>query len=95
MKKKKKLITILALVVILPLIVIYGIGYFAAHKALHLPKQPLLKTPAEYGLKYENISFQSADEIPLKGWWIPGDNSAVIFVIHGYGAKRQGSDAFD
>ncbi len=90
MKKKKKLITILALVVVLPLIVSYGIGYFAAHKALHLPHQPLLKTPAEYGLKYENISFQSTDEIPLKGWWIPGDSSAVIFIIHGYGANRAG-----
>ncbi|MBW2249199.1 MAG: alpha/beta hydrolase [Deltaproteobacteria bacterium] len=90
MKKKKRLITILALVVVLPLIVIYGIGYFAAHKALHLPHQPILKTPAEYGLKYENISFKSTDKIPLKGWWIPGDSSAVIFIIHGYGANRAG-----
>lgn len=90
MKKKKRLITILALVVILPLVVIHGIGYFAAHKALHLPHQPLLKTPDDYGLKYENINFQSMDKIPLKDWWIPGDSSAVIFIIDGYGANRAG-----
>lgn len=87
---KKRTITILALVVILPIVLIYGIGYLAAYKALHLPHQPLLKTPADYGLTYENIDFQSTDGIPLKGWWIPGDNSAVIFIIHGYGANRAG-----
>ena len=62
----------------------------AAHKALHLPHQALLKTPADYGLNYENVSFQSTDGIQLKGWWIPGGNSAVIFIIHGYGANRAG-----
>ena len=87
---KKRTITILALVVILPIVLIYGIGYLAAYKALHLPHQPLLKTPADYGLTYENFDFQSTDGIPLKGWWIPGDNSAVIFIIHGYGANRAG-----
>jgi hypothetical protein len=36
----------------------------AAYKALHLPHQPVLKTPDEYGgLKYENFSFQRIDKI--------------------------------
>ncbi len=41
-------------------------------------------------MTYENIDFQSTDGIPLKGWWIPGDSSAVVFIIHGYGANRAG-----
>lgn len=90
MKKKRRLITILALVIILPLITIYGIGYMAAYKALHLPHQPILKTPADYGLNYEDINFQSTDGLQLRGWWIPGDSSAVIFVVHGYGANKAG-----
>ncbi len=40
---KKRTMTILTLVAILPIIVIYGIGYLAAYKALHLPNQPILK----------------------------------------------------
>jgi pimeloyl-ACP methyl ester carboxylesterase len=86
----KRPIIIVATVVIAALVVVYGVSFVAIYKALHLPRQTAIKTPTDYGLKYENISFTSTDGIPLKGWWIPGSNSAVIFVIHGYGANRAG-----
>ncbi|MFK5977513.1 MAG: alpha/beta hydrolase [Rhizobiaceae bacterium] len=87
---KKKLITLLLLALIVPVVAVYGISYVAAYKVLHSPRQATLKTPADYGLDYEKISFESTDKIPLKGWWIPSKGDAVIFVIHGYGANKAG-----
>ncbi len=87
---RKRPVIIVAIVVILAFVAVYGVSYMAAYKAVHVPHQTVKKTPTDYGLKYEDISFTSTDGIPIKGWWIPGDNSAVIFVIHGYGANRAG-----
>ncbi len=87
--RKKIWATLIGLVLLVP-IGIGGVGYMAAYKALHLPRQETLKTPADYGLEYENIAFESTDQIPLKGWWIPGEGDAVVFVIHGYGANKAG-----
>jgi len=87
---KKKVVIIVGTAAILAVVVICGVSYIAAYKAVHLPRQTPSRSPADYGLSYEPISFSSTDGIPLKGWWIPGDNNAVIFVIHGYGANRAG-----
>ncbi len=81
--------TILIIIVSLA-VVIYGISYFAAYRVIHQPRQPILNTPADYGLAYESFSCHSTDGIPLQGWWIPGENTAAIFVVHGYGANRAG-----
>ncbi len=81
---------VIPIVIILLIVAIYGISYFAAYRIIHQPRQPILKTPADYGLVYESFSCRSTDGIPLKGWWIPGENRAVIFVAHGYGANRAG-----
>ncbi|NQU63903.1 MAG: hypothetical protein HQ517_06420 [SAR324 cluster bacterium] len=34
-----------------------------AYQATHLPRQQILKTPADYGLDYQNIEFSSSDGI--------------------------------
>lgn len=88
MRIKVVVIAFIALMVVIS--GMYLIIYIAANNALHLPRQAILKTPADYGLSYENIEFPSTDGIPLKGWWIPGSSKAVIFTIHGYGANRVG-----
>ncbi len=80
---------LISLAILVPL-GIGGVSYLVASKALHLPRQETLKTPSDYGLEYDNIAFESMDNIPLKGWWIPGEGDAVIFVIHGYGANKAG-----
>ena len=61
-----------------------------AYQATHLPRQQILKNPADYGLIYQNIEFSSSDGINLKGWWIPNQSKSTIIITHGYGANRAG-----
>ncbi|MCP2343190.1 alpha/beta hydrolase family protein [Actinomadura rupiterrae] len=43
-------------------------------------RAPILHTPDEYGLAYEDITFPSQDGVPLEAWWIPrrGSDKLVI-----------------
>jgi fermentation-respiration switch protein FrsA (DUF1100 family) len=43
------------------------------------------RSPAEYGLAFEEVTFPTRDGLALRGWWIPASNSdrAVIF-LHGH-----------
>ncbi|AIY39508.1 hypothetical protein LT85_0348 [Collimonas arenae] len=50
-------------------------------KGLSSPvRSPILHTPDEYGLKYEDVTFPSLDGTPLEAWWIPcpGSDKLVI-----------------
>lgn len=43
-------------------------------------------TPSNYGLEYEGISFNTSDDILIKGWFIPSKakSNTTIIVTHGY-----------
>jgi dienelactone hydrolase len=49
------------------------------------------KNPGDYGLKFENIAFKSADEVTIKGWLIPGELNKVIVMTHVAGLTKYGS----
>lgn len=42
------------------------------------PRTPILRTPSDYGLAYEEVSFTTADGVEIKGWFIPGGERIVI-----------------
>jgi hypothetical protein len=47
------------------------------------------RTPAAFGLAFEEASFTSADGVALRGWWVPaeaGSGSAVL--VHGWNRSR-------
>jgi uncharacterized protein len=48
------------------------------------------ETPADRGLQYQDISFKTADEVTLRGWYIPSKNGAAVIALHGYGGNRLG-----
>jgi pimeloyl-ACP methyl ester carboxylesterase len=52
----------------------------------HTPDET--RSPAEYGLCFEEASFPARDGLTLRGWWIPAQDShrAVIF-LHGHGGS--------
>ncbi|MEM7369150.1 MAG: alpha/beta hydrolase [Bacteroidota bacterium] len=54
------------------------------------PRTPILRTPEEYGLAYENISFQTEDGVNITGWFIPADSDKVIICNHFSPANRYG-----
>ncbi len=63
----------------------------AAKKLLHpkAKRKVLFAWPREFGLAYEDVSFQTADGVSLKGWWVPAENSTkTIICMHGWGMNR-------
>lgn len=62
---------------------------FAFYMSVHPPKIITYLEPADLGLKYEDISFKSADGVKLSGWLIPNNKTkAAIIVMHGYPADK-------
>ena len=46
-----------------------------------VPRSPILRRPDEYGMDYEDVSFQAADGIVLEGWYIPSKSPSNKVVI--------------
>ena len=45
--------------------------------------------PSDFGLKYEEVTFKSADGIKLSGWFLPNNKAkSAIIVMHGYPAEK-------
>jgi len=65
---------------------------------IHSRRQPIVKTPADYGMAYEDVEFTSTDGVRLSGWFIPADESRSVIVVthpfpfnrHGFIARNQG-----
>jgi uncharacterized protein len=58
--------------------------YTAMHPHRAIPQS----TPADFGLRYEEIEFFSADGLRLAGWYIPSQNKAVIIMTNGHSGNR-------
>ncbi|HEX6417117.1 MAG TPA: alpha/beta fold hydrolase [Acidimicrobiales bacterium] len=48
-------------------------------------------TPADRGLRYEDVAMTAADGVTLRGWYVPGDGGAAVAVAHGAGSTRSGA----
>ncbi|NPA29421.1 MAG: alpha/beta hydrolase, partial [Epsilonproteobacteria bacterium] len=46
-------------------------------------KTEILKSPAEWGAAYEDITYRTADGLTLRGWWIPGRDERAVLLLHG------------
>ena len=72
----------------LPILLLLAIGFGFS---FYLTKRAYLKevnSPAEYGLAFEKISFQTADGLTLRGWLVPGsDPERVVVLLHGHGGS--------
>ncbi len=47
-------------------------------------------TPAQFGIPFETVSFQTRDNVTIKGWFIPNKNphAKTIILLHGYPADK-------
>lgn len=54
-------------------------------------RTPVLRWPGDAGLEWEDVTFPSADGIPLEAWFIPraGSNKLII-CAHAFGFSRAG-----
>src|SRR5665647_2925413 len=47
------------------------------------PDPYLVGTPADFGLKYDDVLFEAADHVRLHGWWVPKAGAPVLVWFHG------------
>jgi len=72
------------------------LAYVFSGIVIHSRRQPIVRTPEEYGMVYEDVSFPSTDGLTLKGWFIPRpedsgrDKSQVIIIPHPLPFNRHG-----
>jgi fermentation-respiration switch protein FrsA (DUF1100 family) len=51
------------------------------------PDPYLVGTPADFGLAYEEVLFDTADGVRLHGWWVPKAGAPVFVWFHGNGGN--------
>ena len=77
-----------------------GVSLWSFWLITHPPKIIIGTTPANYGLKYENVELKTEDGIKLSAWFIPartngpdearpkGRPTSTLILIHGYPAEK-------
>jgi pimeloyl-ACP methyl ester carboxylesterase len=53
-------------------------------------RSPILSSPADDGIAFEDIYFTAADGVTIEGWFIPGDSDRLIIANHPIWANRYG-----
>ena len=54
------------------------------------PRTPMLQTPQDHGMDYEEITFLATDGVKLNGWFIPADSRRIVICNHFSPANRYG-----
>lgn len=64
--------------------------FCVSYLLLHPNGKKIERTPEQVGLSYQNIQFNSYDELTLKGWFIkaPNDQKRLVIFAHGYTDNR-------
>lgn len=54
-------------------------------------RSPILRTPADYGLDYDDVTFPSLDGVALEAWYMPCEGSdKLVIANHPMGFNRYG-----
>ena len=48
----------------------------------HPLRAPILRTPADLDLTFEDVTFPSADGVPIEAWFIPQPASTRLIVVN-------------
>jgi fermentation-respiration switch protein FrsA (DUF1100 family) len=70
------------------LVVVLGLLYVAIvlgeSRFIYFPDRALSTTPADAGIEYRNVYFETEDGVRLNGWWVPArDGEGTILWFHG------------
>jgi uncharacterized protein len=76
------------------LALVFGVGpclmsWFLSHAGTRPQDRKLKVSPSDYGLRYEDVSFEARDSARLRGWFIPPSGRNVVIVsCHGLFRSR-------
>ena len=54
------------------------------------PRTPIVRTPEEMDMKYEEVEFTTEDGVTIKGWFIPAESDRIIISNHFSPGNRYG-----
>lgn len=73
---------------LVPLVALLGAGLFFSLRMTRRHAPAETRSPAEYGLAYEEVAFRARDGLTLRGWWIPAPEADRALVsLHGHGGS--------
>ncbi len=90
-RTKKRIAISLASVLLVAIVACVAISVYVGWNLTHKERKPILETPKDYGLAYQDATFISKDDgLKLKGWIIEPTKQARMTIIfsHGYGGNR-------
>src|SRR5262245_5223121 len=53
-------------------------------------RTPVMRTPRDYGMAFEETWFPSMDGVPLEAWFIPADSDKLLIINHPMTCNRYG-----
>jgi len=72
------------LLIILGVIICRVFFLYLEQVSLYYPEKPILETPKDLGISYEDVSFKTPDGHILNGWFVPAKGALVsILYCHG------------
>lgn len=80
----KESITNFVILIVIGLLLLNVWMHFRQPQMIFHPVRELYQTPADWGLGYEEVTFNTADNVQLHGWYIPQQQSQqVLLFFHG------------
>ena len=89
----KKTLRLIILIGVFLFVIVNVVAFLQARSLVNNPLQErsvMDKTPEDFGLTYENVQVTTSDNLVLNGWYMAGQNSALIIMQHGYKWNRIG-----
>jgi uncharacterized protein len=88
---QKNSLRAIALLVVIAFVALALVSRSHAHELITNPvatrKYPTT-TPADYNMRFEDVSVVSSDGLKLVAWYVPSTNGAALIVQHGYKDDR-------
>jgi alpha-beta hydrolase superfamily lysophospholipase len=82
------LIQLLIIVLAAVILIAGAVGLHGSQQIIKRRTPDVQTDPAEYGLSYEEVAFQSRDGLTLRGWFIPAEEPrGTIVFCHGHGGS--------
>ena len=76
-----------ALALALPLALLFVRSGFLERRFSYSPVREVAYSPSDVGLAYEEVWLESADGVPLHGWFVPGERDVTFLWLHGNGGN--------
>lgn len=87
---RKTMITVLIVIPVLAVLFVLAMRWLEP-RMIYFPGPPPERTPADAGMRFEEVQFTARDGETLKGWWLPARNSGapVMLYFHGNAGTRE------